>query len=83
MKLRVGKFVTRNAAADPDASKAEGFGSVLDLLNRKIRVLQCRGGKGDKAIGGGSTQFDQGLVLNLESIQPRSHARRDTNRDLC
>src|SRR5262249_14879680 len=43
----VGELLTGDAAGDADAAKAELLDRLLDLFGGEVRILQCRGSKGD------------------------------------
>ena len=58
----------RHAAADRRTTQPLFLHSGLELLDRQIRVLQCQRGEAGKAIGLGSAQLSEFLVLNFDDL---------------
>ena len=64
MEFRVGEILAGDAASNPNAAEAEGFDCLLDLFSCEVRILQCRGRKGDEPILLRRAELGQGLVLH-------------------
>ena len=62
------KGVALDAAAEAGTAQAVPLDAVLELLDRKVRVLQGDAGEGDKPVGMGRADLGEGLVLDPDDL---------------